>query len=52
MLDLLRDLFFIGYLIANPWALLILGFQIWMFIDAIRRKEWIWALFIFIGFGF
>ena len=52
MLDLLCDLFFIGYLITNPWALLIFGFQIWMFIDAIRRKEWIWALFIIIGFGF
>jgi len=52
MLDLLRDLFFIGYLIANPWALLIFGFQIWMFIDAIRRKEYLWAFFIIIGFGF
>jgi tetratricopeptide (TPR) repeat protein len=23
------------------------GFQLWMFIDAIRRREWIWAAFIF-----
>jgi len=52
MLNLLRDLTFINYFIANPWALLILAFQIWMFVDAIRRQEWIWALFIFIGFGF
>ena len=52
MLNLLRDLVFLDYFIANPWMLLILGFQLWMLIDAIRRKEWIWALFIFIGFGF
>jgi hypothetical protein len=52
MLDLLRDLLFVSFVMANPWTLLILGFQIWMFIDAIRRKEWIWALFIMIGFGF
>jgi tetratricopeptide (TPR) repeat protein len=32
-------------------ALLILGFQIWMFVDAIRRQEWVWAVFIFIGWG-
>ena len=27
------------------------AFQLWMFIDAVRRQEWIWAVFIFIGFG-
>jgi hypothetical protein len=26
-------------------------FQLWMLIDALRRREWVWALFIFIGFG-
>lgn len=52
MLDLLRDLVFVNYFIANPWALLILGFQLWMLIDAIRRKEWLWVIFILIGFGF
>ncbi len=34
-----------------PWVLLVLAFQFWMFVDAVRRGEWIWALFIFIGFG-
>ncbi len=24
-------------------------FQLWMFIDAVRRREWLWAFFIFIG---
>ena len=52
MLNLLRDLLFLDYIVANPWTLLIAGFQLWMLIDAIRRKEWIWALFIMIGFGF
>lgn len=27
-------------------ALLIFGFQIWMFVDAIRRREWVWAVLI------
>src|SRR5208282_2541068 len=39
------------YLIQNPWLLLVFAFQLWMFIDAVRREEWIWAVFIFIGFG-
>jgi tetratricopeptide (TPR) repeat protein len=39
------------YLIHNPWLLLLFAFQLWMFIDALRRQEWIWAVFIFIGFG-
>ncbi len=39
------------YLIHNPWWLLVFAFQLWMFIDAVRRQEWIWAVFIFIGFG-
>ncbi len=32
--------------------LLMFAFQIWMFVDAVRRQEWIWAVFIFIGMGF
>ena len=40
-----------GYLIHQPWLLLVFAFQLWMFIDAVRRQEWIWAVFIFIGFG-
>ena len=39
------------YLIHNPWLLPVFAFQLWMFIDAVRRQEWIWAAFIFIGFG-
>jgi hypothetical protein len=27
-------------------------FQLWMLVDALRRREWLWAVFIFIGVGF
>ena len=31
---------------------LVIGlFQLWMLADALRRREWLWALFIFIGAG-
>jgi hypothetical protein len=49
--SLISDLLNVGYLIHNPWLLLLFAFQIWMFIDAVRQQEWIWAVFIFIGFG-
>ncbi|MGA3266009.1 MAG: tetratricopeptide repeat protein [Verrucomicrobiota bacterium] len=39
------------YLLHSPLTLLLVAFQVWMFIDAIRQREWIWAVFIFIGFG-
>lgn len=41
----------IDYLWGSPFALLIFAFSIWMLIDAIRQREWIWALFILIGSG-
>lgn len=31
---------------------LMIAFSLWMFIDAVRRREWLWALFILLGFGF
>ena len=33
-------------LISSPAFLLATAFQIWMFIDAVRRREWMWAVFI------
>jgi hypothetical protein len=33
--------------LTNPVVLIILAFQIWMFVDAIRNGEYIWAAFIF-----
>ena len=37
--------------LTNPVVLAMTAFQVWMFVDAVRREEWIWAAFIFIGFG-
>jgi tetratricopeptide (TPR) repeat protein len=50
--SLLQDVTNWDYLIGNPWLFPLLAFQMWMFVDAIRREEWIWAVFIFFGFGF
>jgi hypothetical protein len=46
--SLWRDLFDPGYLVSNPLLLIAAGFQIWMFVDALRRQEWIWAVCIFV----
>jgi hypothetical protein len=40
-----------SYLFANPIVLAITAFQLWMLVHALRNREWIWALFIFIGSG-
>jgi len=42
---------------AEGWAgyagfSLVALFQVWMLIDALRRREWLWALFILVGAGF
>ena len=49
--SLILDALNLEYLISNPWLLLVFAFQVWMFVDAVRRQEWFWAVFIFIGFG-
>jgi tetratricopeptide (TPR) repeat protein len=49
--SLIWDALNLEYLIYNPWLLLVFAFQVWMFVDAVRREEWFWAVFIFIGFG-
>jgi hypothetical protein len=46
--SLLTDVTHWNYLISSPLLLLLVAFQIWMFIDALRRREWLWAVFIFI----
>jgi hypothetical protein len=33
---------------AMPLMLLAIAFQVWMLVDAVRREEWLWALFIFL----
>jgi hypothetical protein len=39
------------YFVANLFWLAVTAFQIWMFIHAIRNREWIWAVIIFVGWG-
>jgi len=50
--SLLSDLPYLEYLISSPFWLALTAFQIWMFIHAIRQGEYIWAAFIFLGWGF
>jgi tetratricopeptide (TPR) repeat protein len=38
--------------VSNPFFVVLSLFQLWMLIDAVRRREWVWALFIVIGWGF
>jgi hypothetical protein len=35
-------------LLQNPLFLVLLAFQIWMLVDAVRRGEWFWAVLIFL----
>lgn len=32
----------------QPWLLILVAFQLWMLIDAVRNEEWVWAIFIFL----
>jgi tetratricopeptide (TPR) repeat protein len=49
---LISNLLQVEYWLRYPWLAIFSLFQLWMLIDAVRRREWIWALFIFIGWGF
>jgi len=40
------------YWLSNPFTLAIGVFTLWMLVDAIRRKEWIWVLFLVVFPGF
>lgn len=37
----------VEYLLSNPLLLIGIAFQLWMLVDAVRRRELIWAVFIF-----
>ena len=43
MLALFTELLHPAYLLSNPLSWILVIFQLWMFIDALRRGEWIWA---------
>lgn len=40
-----------GFLLMNPLWLAMTVFQLWMLVHALRNREWLWAVFIFIGSG-
>lgn len=48
---LLSNLLDFQYWLNYPWMAVVGLFQLWMLLDAVRRREWIWALFILLGFG-
>ena len=50
--SLISNLPNIDFLIHYAWLLVVVAFEVWMFVDAIRRQEWFWAVFIVIGFFF
>lgn len=49
--SLISNLQNIRYWLENPWWALVSLFALWMFVDAVRRREWVWAFFIFFGWG-
>jgi hypothetical protein len=42
----ITDLINVQHWLASPVLLLVAAFTIWMLIDAIRRQEWFWVVFI------
>lgn len=41
-----------GYLmISSPFAIAITAFQVWMLVDAVRQREFVWAALILFGWG-
>jgi hypothetical protein len=49
--SLITDVLNPGYVIHNPLLLVVIAFQIWMFVHAVRNGEWLWAVFMVIGWG-
>jgi hypothetical protein len=48
----ISNLLNIHYWLRYPWLAVFSLFQLWMLVDAVRRREWVWALFLVIGWGF
>ena len=51
MLASILNLLNLQLLLSSPLLLLLTLFQIWMLVHAIRQREWIWVVFICIGWG-
>lgn len=44
----LLDLEYLRALATSPLFLVFTAFQVWMLVDAVRRREWFWAVLIFL----
>jgi tetratricopeptide (TPR) repeat protein len=44
--------YYLSALRGNPLLLLVMAFQLWMLVDAVRREEWLWAALILLFPGF
>lgn len=42
----LLSLDYLRSVVSSPYFLVVVAFQLWMLIDAVRRREWLWAVFI------
>ncbi len=49
--SLISNLSNLSFWLTHPWLIILLLFQLWMLVDAIRRREWIWAFFVLIIWG-
>src|SRR5712664_4189448 len=48
----ISDLPYIGYWIRSPYFWVASVFQIWMLVDAFRKQEWMWFVFMLVFPGF
>jgi len=48
----ISDVHNLRYLITSPYFWAVSVFQIWMLIDAIRKQEWMWVVFLLLFPGF
>ena len=51
-IPLVADILDLRYWLGSPVSLALAAFTIWMLIDAVRRKEWVWVLFLLVFPGF
>ena len=48
VLAFLEDYPHLRHALASPGTILFLVFQVWMLVDALRRREWLWAVFLLV----